>query len=78
MGSTFCLHAPLTVGAYEDAEVVDADGLQRVELTAQPLAVAALSLAAEDGSVPQVGAYIIIWFTVAYKVAVLDADELLG
>ena len=44
------------VAAHEHAQVVDAGGLQQVELAGQALAVAASAFGGENGAVPEVGA----------------------
>ncbi|MDZ7634765.1 MAG: hypothetical protein U5L72_10245 [Bacteroidales bacterium] len=58
------------LGAYKHPQVVNADALHVVKLPHQPLPVAIFSLAAEDGSVPVIGAYIIVRLAADLKNAV--------
>ena len=64
----------MSVASHEYAKVVDAHLLETIEFTAETLSVAALSLTSEDGSIPEICADIIIWFTIAHEMTVLDSD----
>ena len=67
--------APLAITAHEDAQVVDAHLLHVVEFLAQALTVAALSLATEDGTIPEVGAHVVVGLASALEMAIDHLDE---
>ena len=69
-------HAPFAVRAHEDAQVVDADLLHQVEFLAEPLAVTALTLRAEDRPIPEIRTYVIIGLAVFFEMSVLHNHEL--
>ena len=69
------LDATLTIATHEDAEVVDAHALHRVEFLRQTFAIAALPLGTENGTIPEIGTHIIIRFARAHEVAVFHAYE---
>ena len=64
------LHSPLAIATHKDTQVIDAHGFEVVKFTDQSLTVSALSLTAEDGTIPEVGADIIIWLSVTEEPAV--------
>ena len=67
----------LAVAAHEDAEIVDADAFHEVELRKKTIAVAATTLRTENGTIPEVGAYIIIWLAVAHEMTIGNTHKLL-
>ena len=69
------LHSTLAIGTHQDAQVVDAHLLHLVKFTAESFPVAALSLWAQDSAIPEVGAYIIIRFTITNEMSVLYLYE---
>ena len=69
------LHATLTVGAYEDTQIINALRLQQVEFLGEPLAVTALPFRAQDSPIPEVRTHIIIRFTVLHEMAILHSYE---
>ena len=71
------LHTPLPVGAHKNAQIVDASSFQPVEFAAQARTVAALPRRTKNGSIPQIGAYIIIRFAATPKLAAV-ALHILG
>ena len=50
-----CRDAVRTVTAHEDTEVGHTEGLERIKLSLKAFAIAAYTLAAEDGTIPEVG-----------------------
>ena len=66
------------IGTGKDAQVVDAKGMQQVEFAMQPLTVAAFALRGEDGSIPHVGAYVVIGHVVQHEAAALYRHEVGG
>ena len=68
-------HPSLAIRPHEDAQVVDAHLFHLVELAAQTLTVATLPFRTEYGPIPEVGAHIIIRFSVLDEMSVFHLHE---
>ena len=71
-------YAVTSVTSDEHAHVVHADGFQMVEFAVQTFAVAAPSLTAQDGAIPEVGTHIAVFLVAEVEMSVAYGDEGLG
>ena len=61
--------------AYKDAYVPDVKGAQRIQLHAEPLSIASLSLAAQNGCIPHVCANVGVRLVANEKASVPNGNE---
>ena len=71
-------YAVTSVTSDEHAHVVHADGFQMVEFAVQTFAVAAPSLTAQDGAIPEVGTHIAVFLVAEVEMSVAYGDEGFG
>ena len=65
----------VSIGSYEDAEIVHTDALQIVQFLVQAFAVAAFTFRGEDSAIPEVGTHIIIRLSVTDELSVFYPDK---
>ena len=65
--------AIFSIGANQNAQVIDAVCIHEVEFTNQPFAIAALTFRAEYCAIPKVGSYKVIRLIVEHKLIVFNA-----
>ena len=69
------IHAVRTISAHEDAEIVDAQGLQGVQFADQTFEIAAFPFGGQDRSVPEIGSDVCIRLSVTDKLPVGNGNE---
>ena len=68
-------HATLAVRTHQNAQVVNTHLLHQVELLAQTLTVSPLPFRAKDGTIPEIGSYVIIGLTVFDEMSILHLHK---
>ena len=69
------LKATFTIGAYQDAQVVNAPALHLVQFLDESFAVASLPFRAEDSTIPKVSTDVIVRLSTTHEMTVLNLDE---
>ena len=64
------LYAIFTVSTHQYAQVVDANTFQKVQLLMQPFTIAAFTFGTKNGTIPEIGTYKIIGFSVANELSI--------